>query len=498
MVASVLPLFLRPSPLGDWGQQELAEFYRVESVLLQSGVSIETDRGVSDEGDPWFVFCRPQSGEVIVHFARHGREYIAAGGALGRVYKGRDFRSIIDEFISLQPVVMSRPGAQPRLYVHPAAMLSAFVATAYFLLTSVERDEADASSETPAPHAKLPPAFLAMMEAAGLTSNREAWIALGSVAIAFSLVSVEWQSGEPALAARMDVALHDETSHITQSVDDEARFAAAEWSQQAERANLSATLIDGDLLAAPSTPSGEEPRAPALLAAQALEATPAKPQQESHQDIAPRLALLAEDHGSVVVNAQTQDQLGETLASAQTPQTSNHAPGQTWASREGSEAQFLVRDSLELAGHALSAEALAPGLMDALAAAALGDARGKGAIFSADVASAAGTSAGAVYAVSARGESIDASATANADANAFSAVVATNDPEALAMRALEWFAAQHPDFKVVSLGRHVVVFDLDNVDHNQNVSLAVHTWTLDDGSTVNIIGSLPDVFTLAA
>jgi len=44
----------------------------------------------------------------------------------------------------------------------------------------------------------------------------------------------------------------------------------------------------------------------------------------------------------------------------------------------------------------------------------------------------------------------------------------------------------------------VVVFDLDNVHQDQNVSLAVHTWMLDDGSTVNIIGSLPDIFTLAA
>jgi hypothetical protein len=498
MVASVLPLFLRPSPLGDWGQQELAEFYRVESVLVQSGVSIETDRGVSDEGDPWFVFCRPQTGDVIVHFARHGREYIAAGGALGRVFKGRDFRSIIDEFISLQPVVMSRPGAQPQLYVHPAAMLSAFVATAYFLLTSVERDDAEASNEAPAPHAKLPPAFLAMMEAAGLTTNREAWIALGSVAIAFSLISVEWQSGEPALATRLDVVLNEEASNAQQTADDETRHAAAEWSPQAERAQLSATLIDSDLLATPSAPTGDEPRAPAILAAQVLEAAPGKSQQDSHQDAAPRLTLLADDQAHNVASQLAQDQGGEPNALAQTPQTSNHAPGQIWASREGSEAQFLVRDSLELAGHALSAEALAPGLMDALAAAALGDGHVKGGVFSADVTGASVTNVGAVYAVGAKGETFASPAAATTEADSFSAIVTGNDPEALAMRALEWFAAEHPDFKVVSLGRHVVVFDLDNVHQDQNVSLAVHTWMLDDGSTVNIIGSLPDIFTLAA
>ena len=42
----------------DRTSQELAEFYRVESALIQGGMKISTDRGVSDEGDPWFVFCR--------------------------------------------------------------------------------------------------------------------------------------------------------------------------------------------------------------------------------------------------------------------------------------------------------------------------------------------------------------------------------------------------------------------------------------------------------
>ena len=62
----------------DWSPRELAEFYRVESALIQAGLKIDKERGVSDEGDPWFAFCRPDDSEVIVHIARIGGIYILA------------------------------------------------------------------------------------------------------------------------------------------------------------------------------------------------------------------------------------------------------------------------------------------------------------------------------------------------------------------------------------------------------------------------------------
>ena len=45
---------------------------------MQSGLSVTTDRGISDEGDPWFVFCREDNDEVIAHFARIDCEYVVA------------------------------------------------------------------------------------------------------------------------------------------------------------------------------------------------------------------------------------------------------------------------------------------------------------------------------------------------------------------------------------------------------------------------------------
>jgi len=47
--------FFRPSARGDWSQRELEEVYRVEDALTKSGVAISVDRGLTDEGEPWFV-----------------------------------------------------------------------------------------------------------------------------------------------------------------------------------------------------------------------------------------------------------------------------------------------------------------------------------------------------------------------------------------------------------------------------------------------------------
>ena len=79
--------FFRASERGDWNQRELAEFYRVEDALTKSGVAISTDRGLTDEGEPWFVFCRQDDEEVIVHFARIGGEYVVASNFTEAVFR---------------------------------------------------------------------------------------------------------------------------------------------------------------------------------------------------------------------------------------------------------------------------------------------------------------------------------------------------------------------------------------------------------------------------
>lgn len=115
----------------DWSQQELAEFYRVEAALIQAGIRLATDRGLSDEGDPWFVFCREETGDPVVHLARIDGEYVIASEALEQISRGRDFRQMVQSLIDRHRA--TTPLASPiggKVSIHPAALLIAFVGVA--------------------------------------------------------------------------------------------------------------------------------------------------------------------------------------------------------------------------------------------------------------------------------------------------------------------------------------------------------------------------------
>jgi hypothetical protein len=124
----------RPAKLG-WATQEIAEFYRVESALIQAGLSVQMERGVSDEGDPWLVFCHGESLEVIAHFARIDGEYIVDAPALPKPLRGHDLTQMVRRFVSDNPVSMPNLDAAQRgnVVFHPAMLLTIFVATMLIL-----------------------------------------------------------------------------------------------------------------------------------------------------------------------------------------------------------------------------------------------------------------------------------------------------------------------------------------------------------------------------
>ena len=133
MAAQVISLAqrMRAPASRDWSRQELAEFYRVESALLQAGLDLETERGLSDEGDPWFVFCRVDTGEVFIHFARADGWYVVDGAAMGAPSRGRDFGALVRDLIGRHPLSDARrPGSN--VLMHPAALLIALVGAAFF------------------------------------------------------------------------------------------------------------------------------------------------------------------------------------------------------------------------------------------------------------------------------------------------------------------------------------------------------------------------------
>lgn len=133
----------------DWTNQELADLFRVAQILTDAGLRVDTDHGLTDEGDPWFVFFRPDTEEVIVHFARLDGLFLACS-ASGGTFTGPDFRTTINQALQNQPMVLpARPQGGNVLY-HPNMLLAAFVAAAWMFLEGINGSEARAATpDTP-------------------------------------------------------------------------------------------------------------------------------------------------------------------------------------------------------------------------------------------------------------------------------------------------------------------------------------------------------------
>jgi hypothetical protein len=137
-----------------WSNQELAEFYRVESVLIQAGISLTTEHGLSDEGDPWFAFCREDDGEVIVHIARCDGCYILASAAYG-IARGFDISSLVRDLLTQQALIQVGTRKRPEgsnVFLHPAALLIAVVGTAFFKVGEARATESYHDGRDPAHH----------------------------------------------------------------------------------------------------------------------------------------------------------------------------------------------------------------------------------------------------------------------------------------------------------------------------------------------------------
>lgn len=171
MAAQVLSFFQRsprhaPQP-ADWSQQELAEFYRVESALIRAGIRVGTDRGMSDENEPWFVFYRSDDGEVVIHFARIDGEYLIAGPAYEEIARGFDFTGLVRNLVARHPLIR-RSESGSNLSVHPAALLVAVVGTAFFKTGEARAAE---TGQTNANAAHNRPVLLSTSGPASLTAG---------------------------------------------------------------------------------------------------------------------------------------------------------------------------------------------------------------------------------------------------------------------------------------------------------------------------------------
>ena len=128
---------LKPSKVepkkGYWDNQDIADFYRAVDLLKQAGLNTEVDSGVTDEGDPWFVFIKTDTAEVIAPFAQIDGLFVAVSSLNHEVYKGSDIRSIVNQMLERHPILLPQSKNSGRLMLHPTAALSAFLAAAFVL-----------------------------------------------------------------------------------------------------------------------------------------------------------------------------------------------------------------------------------------------------------------------------------------------------------------------------------------------------------------------------
>jgi len=83
----------------DWTKNDFARLQRAAGALRYLGRALETDGGMTDEGEPWFVICHAESGEVIAHFARINGAYIASASFLKGTLRARALPDLIERFL---------------------------------------------------------------------------------------------------------------------------------------------------------------------------------------------------------------------------------------------------------------------------------------------------------------------------------------------------------------------------------------------------------------
>ncbi len=116
-----------------WDNQDIADFYRAVDILKRAGLDVEVDSGVTDEGEPWFVFVRSGDGEVLAHFAQIDGQFVAVSSMKQEVYKGSGIREIVDKMLDRHPLVLPKQTGRATFSLHPTAAITAFLAAAFVL-----------------------------------------------------------------------------------------------------------------------------------------------------------------------------------------------------------------------------------------------------------------------------------------------------------------------------------------------------------------------------
>ncbi len=187
MSVNIVNLFDAARRHRDWTNRELGEFYRVESMLARAGLDVETDRGLTDEGDPWFVFCHAVTGDVIAHLARYDGFYVIASAMLENSIRGRDFRALIETMLRTYTVALpAKDEAGVKVSIHPSALLVSLIMICFFKLSVTQSDAFEATTLNPPDHLASDPDFNGVDASAMDEHHSRAFIAAIAFAVGWS------------------------------------------------------------------------------------------------------------------------------------------------------------------------------------------------------------------------------------------------------------------------------------------------------------------------
>ena len=131
----LLPFKFKKAAAPGWRPDELAECFRVVDLLIRAGLAVSIQTGVSDEGEPWGVVVRDDTGDMLLHLARTDGQFLVASAVGTPVQRGRNLRAVINAAFSSGELALVSQRAQLRdgdvLRLHPSALMAAVIVTAW-------------------------------------------------------------------------------------------------------------------------------------------------------------------------------------------------------------------------------------------------------------------------------------------------------------------------------------------------------------------------------
>ncbi|MEO0622950.1 MAG: hypothetical protein AAFU49_04080 [Pseudomonadota bacterium] len=143
MTASLVTLF---RPREGWSNEERAQFARIERLLEDAGFAVDVEHGLSDEGEPWCVFCSRATGDVVIHVACIDNRFMFDSTTLPRPIEGASFQRCAERFFEDVTLPMPLVERRDRVLLHPSAMLaSLFITVLLYAQATTEQPLFDVS-----------------------------------------------------------------------------------------------------------------------------------------------------------------------------------------------------------------------------------------------------------------------------------------------------------------------------------------------------------------